>query len=393
MNNQPHSLHAKRQLLLVGIGSLLNDISSEMIYPFLPIFLTVTLHAPVSIIGFMLGFAEALSNFSKLFFGWLSDRLGKRKWFIVGGYTLSGIEKMVMGFAPHWSFVMVARTADRFGKGMRTPPRDALIADHAPANGHGKAFGLHRTLDSTGGVLGPLIGLFIFWSFGFELRPIFFFTVIPSLLCVFLLALSVNESGLKPRNATHFSWNWVKSNKRFCYFLGVTCLFGLAQSSDLFFILRSYDLGFSLVATVFAYVSFQGAQVLFSFPAGIIADRIGIPTMLMFGYVMFAALTFAWAIMPSTQLVWILFPLYGCYMALTEGMSKAYIATIVDHEHIASAFGLHQGLVGTCALFASWIAGMLWTCISSSAPFFFSMTLALTAVVLFACQTTLHHKS
>ncbi|MFA6526852.1 MAG: MFS transporter [Candidatus Babeliales bacterium] len=138
-----------------------------------------------------------------------------------------------------------------------------------------------------------------------------------------------------------------------------------------------------------AYVSYQLAQTLFSFPAGIIADRVGVRTILMSGYILFAAISCTWAFMPEHNLVWILFPLYGMYMALTEGMSKAYIAELVAHKHLASAFGLHQALIGTCALFASWTAGILWTTISSSAPFFFSMTLALCAVVLFLLQPRL----
>jgi len=193
-----------------------------MIYPFLPIFLTVTLHAPVAVIGLIFGVAEASANFSKLFFGWLSDKLGKRKLFIVSGYGLSAIEKVLMGISTHWGFVMLARSADRFGKGMRVPARDALIAENAPTNGHGRSFGLHRTLDSIGAVVGPLIGLFLLWLFAYQLRPIFFFTIIPSALCIFLLATFIHDPKITPNGAGGFSWGWVKDNTPFMHFLFVT---------------------------------------------------------------------------------------------------------------------------------------------------------------------------
>lgn len=381
--NQRSKINHRSQLILVGIGSLLNDIASEMIYPLLPLFLTVTLNAPVAIVGLILGIAEACANFSKLFFGWLSDKTGKRKCFIVSGYALSAIDKVLMGLSTHWFSVLVARSADRFGKGMRTPARDAFIVENTTHNHQARAFGFHRTLDSIGAVIGPLIGLMLLWEFNNQLRPIFFLTFIPSVLCILLVITFVHDPQHTQTPSTSFSWAWVKNNTTFMHFLVISCIFGLAQSSDLFFILRSYSLGLTLQASVLAYVSYQLFQTIFSFPAGIIADRVGARTILILGYLLFALISCAWALMPEQYLIWILFPLYGVYMALTDGMSKAYIARIVPHDHLASAFGLHQALMGTCALFASWIAGILWTTVSSSAPFVFSTILALCAVVLF----------
>lgn len=379
-------LSQRAHRIMIGMGSLLNDTASDMIYPLLPIFLTSILHTPVAIIGIIFGIAEASANFSKLIFGWLSDKVAKRKCFIVAGYSLSAIEKVIMGLSPHWFFVLLARSADRMGKGMRTPARDALIVENTTPDHQARAFGLHRTLDGIGAIIGPLIGLALLYMFNDQLRPIFFFTAIPSALCIIVMAVYVHDVRPPRPPVTHLTWSWIREDKRFLHFLIVTGFFGLANSSDLFFILRSYDLGLSLHASVLAYVSYQLFQTLFSYPAGVVADRIGIKTVVFTGFLVFAAVSCTWALMPSPTLIWVLFPLYGVYMAFTDGMGRAYIARIVPHEHLASAFGLHQALLGTCALLASSIAGILWTTWSQQTPFFFSAIMALIAAGLFALR-------
>lgn len=376
-----------KNVVAMGLVSLFNDISSEMIYPIIPIFLKSVLGAPVAIIGLIEGVAESTASLFKLFSGWISDKLKKRKIFVTIGYSLSGISKVLIGLSQHWPFVLFARFIDRFGKGTRVAARDALILESVEPEQRGRAFGLHRSMDSMGAVIGPILALILVGLFKENYRSVFFIAAIPSVIGVLLLIFLVKEKKkdvLPPvQTPAVLKFRWSDFSPSFKYFLLVMFIFSIGNSSDAFLILRAQNLGLGVTLTVATYVLYNLTYTLFSYPAGVIADKIGAKKVLAVGFWLFAAVYLLFGFAQSSILIWILFPLYGIYMGLTDGISKAYISTMVPTEKSGTAFGAQQTIIGICALLASVIAGVLWTKISPSAPFYFGGIMATIAAIMF----------
>jgi MFS family permease len=372
-----------KNVIVLGLVSFFNDFASEMVYPVVPIFLTVTLGAPVAIVGLIEGIAESTASLLKVVSGWLSDKFRKRKLFVATGYSLSTFSKVVIGFAQSWPLVLLGRFADRFGKGVRTSARDALIAESADGSIQGKAFGFHRSLDTLGAVIGPLAAMFFISYFGGNLRPIFYLAFIPGAVGVFLLLSLVKEKPSFEKTLQSPKISFKNLNPAFKIFLVSSIFFALGNSSDAFLILRAKNLGLTTTLSIFAYVVFNLFYALFSFPAGVLSDKIGPKKLLSFGFFFFALIYLLFGFTHSTFLVWLLFALYGIYMAMTEGVGKAYISQIGEKESLATSFGVYQTLVGICTFFASLAAGLLWSKINPSAPFVFGSVLATAAGVIF----------
>ena len=375
-----------KNVFIISIVSFFNDIASEMIYPTVPIFLTTVLGAPVTIVGLIEGIAESTASILRVFSGWFSDRLRRRKPFMVVGYGLSALSKAVLAASFHWAMVLGGRFLDRFGKGIRTAARDALISESSEAQYRGSVFGFHRAIDTMGALLGPLVALVLLNKFDQNIRFVFYLAVIPGIIGILLLATCVKDIR-KPRDISNypsFRLRDMKMSRDFKIFLIVSAVFALGNSSDAFLILRAHDLGLSLNLTIAVYTLFNFFYAISSHPAGIISDRIGQKKVLLSGFCLFAFVYFMFGIITERYLLWVLFPLYGVYMALTEGIGKAYISLLVKKDFTGTTYGIYQTLTGCITFLSSLIAGFLWEYITPSAPFIFGAIMALVAFFIFA---------
>jgi len=372
-----------KNVFILGLVSFFNDVASKMIYPIVPIFLTSVLGAPVAIVGLIEGIAESTASILKVISGWLSDKFQKRKPFIVAGYSFSAISKILLSLAFSWPFVLIARFVDRFGKGTRNSARDALIAENSENSVRGRSFGFHRTLDTLGAVVGPMIAILAIHFLDNNFRLIFFLAFIPAFIGILLLLFFVKERKKEANSSPTFHFNWHNLDPSFKIFLLISFIFALGNSSDAFLILRAQNLGLSVVLVVALYVLFNFTYAIFSMPAGIIADKIGPKKVLLTGFLLFSAVYLFFGLAHSSLFLWLLFPAYGMYMALTEGVGKAYISNLVPQEKTGTAFGVYQTTIGLCTFFASLIAGLLWTYIGVSAPFIFGSIMAVISAFLF----------
>jgi MFS family permease len=348
------------------------------------------------VIGLIDGIAETTASLMKIYSGWLSDKLGRRKWLTVLGYGLSTISKPFLYFASSWHWVLGVRFADRLGKGIRTAPRDALVAGSVEEKQRGLAFGIHRAGDTAGAFLGLLIAALIIWLIQggngqlqqHTFQVIILASIIPAILAVLVLALGARE--VKAANPAHAPLLSLKGmDKRFKIFLGTVALFTLGNSSDSFIILRGQERGLSLLQIMAMLMTFNLLYALLSGPLGALSDRIGRRKLIIGGWVAYGLVYLGFALSQTGWQVWTLFGLYGLYYAAAEGTAKALIADLVPAERRGTAYGLFNAAVGLMAFPASAIAGLLWqgafgwSGFGASAPFFFGASLALLAGLLF----------
>lgn len=376
------SLFKNPTLLGLGLVSLLNDVASEMIYPVIPIFLKTVLGAPPAVIGLIEGIAESTASLLKLISGWLSDKLKHRKWFVVIGYSVSAVSRYLLSLAGIWPMVLLARFLDRFGKGVRTSARDALIIQSVPIESKGQAFGLHRSMDSLGAVFGPLLALILIHLLQDNFRLIFKIAVIPSVLGVLALIFLVKEKisiehpkpGLAVSEKFKFNLKEIKTGWKswpmpLKLFLFANLIFSLGNSSDAFLILRAQNLGLTVSWAVTVYVLYNFVYSGLSLPAGILADKIGAKKVWLWGLAIFSVVYAGFALAPSAWLMWLLFPIYGIYIAFTDGVSKSYLAELAPKDQLATVFGAQQMVVGLASFFASLAGGWLWQLVGPGATF------------------------
>lgn len=387
-----------RNVWVMSATSLLNDISSEMLLNLIPFFLANILGVRTAVIGLIEGVAETTASLLKVYFGALSDRFGKRKPFAVAGYALSALTKPLLYFASAWGWVLGVRVADRIGKGIRTAPRDALIADSIDDKQRGLAFGLHRAADTLGAFLGLGIAAFIVWrtqaqasllSLG-TFKLIVLVSIIPGVLGVLVLALGAAEVTGTGTGAEVKRFSLKDMDPRFRYFLFVLVLFTLGNSSDAFILLRGQERGLSILGVMGMSLTFNAIYTVFAGPLGAWSDSVGRRRLMLGGWLAYGLVYLGFAFSRTGWEIWVLFALYGLYYAATEGAARALVADLVPSAQRGGAYGLYNAAIGITVLPASLIAGLLWqglgawTGFGPSAPFFFGALMALLAGFLFS---------
>jgi MFS family permease len=366
-----------RNTFLLALSSLFSDISTEMLYPVLPVFLTQVLHASGSIVGLVDGVAQATQNIVQGFSGAISDRLQRRKPIALVGYLLAAIAKPVMGLATVWPALMAARLMDRLGAGIRSAPRDALVAASVDERDRGRAFGLEGLGDNAGAFLGPLLALVLLSWLGLELRSVFYLAVIPGLLA-FGLVLLVSEGQAGDTAKARIDVNPAQFPPSYWKYLAATALFVVGNSSNAFLILRIQDDGISLEITILIYAAFNLVAALISYPAGALSDRWGRRNLLLLALAIFFMVYLGFAMVRSVIVIAVLFALYGLYQGIFRAVGKALASDLVAPHLRASGVGWYSTTVGLLQLVASLAAGLLWDRIGHAAVFYFG---ALTAVV------------
>ena len=378
-----------RNVYLLGVVSFLTDVSSEMIFPLVPIFLTTVLGAPVALVGLIEGIAESTADLLKMASGIYSDKIGKRKMFVVAGYGLSTAVKPIFAISTIWPHILVARFLDRVGKGLRVSARDVMVADYTDEKTRGRAFGFRKMMDSLGATLGPLIAFILLPILlatrqeGDAYRFLFALAVIPAALAVIVLFfVREKENGTKIKG-----WKFdlkgfspvLKAN------LAVSFFFSLGTFSYAFFVLRAKDAGMAVAAIPLAYMFYNLVFSLSAIPAGSLSDVIGRRAVIMWGYLLFAITCFGFGFANSDIAVWFMFATYGIYMAIIESVQRAYVADLAPKELRGTALGLYQGAMGFAALPASVIAGLLWEVpiFGIRATFLFGGAVALLSIPLF----------
>jgi MFS family permease len=369
-----------RTVVLLGIVSLLTDMSSEMIIPVLPIFLVTALCASPLIVGLIEGFANSLASILKVISGYVSDRMGRPKPLIIGGYTLSGISKLFLGFSRWWSDVFALRLLDRGGKGVRSAPRDAVIASSTDMDKRGRAFGLHRAMDTTGAIIGPLILIVLLPLFGY--RDIFIIAAVPALIAVTFLFF-LKEPQMAKEKPKSIKISFKKIPKQLKFFILVSTIFALGNFSYAFFILKVLDAGFNPMDIIYLYLLFNIVYAATSIPMGALSDKVGRKPVISFSYLLFGITCLGFMFSSTVVHFVILFILYGLFNAGAESCQRAYISDLAPEELRATALGTFHTAVGVAMLPSSIIAGLLWSYIGLGAMFMFGVVLALTALTIF----------
>jgi MFS family permease len=382
-----------RQVILLGFISLFTDMASEMLYPVTPIFLSGILGASMAIIGLIEGLAELTAGLMKGYFGFLSDKLGKRAIFVILGYSISALSKPLPGLIPQTAIVFLSRIADRTGKGIRTAPRDALLAGYSDKNNKGAIFGFHRGMDTLGAVIGPLIGLLLLSIYSFNYRIVFLYALIPSLAAIAVTLFIKDKKReivqiIKPVEDSQKKWRipgfsfWKESPKDYKMLTLVFTIFSFVNSSDVFLILRSKDISHSTTTAILLYVFYNLIYAIVSYPAGIFSDRFGKRNALIIGLVIFSGVYFGFGLSSGTEIIWILFLFYGIYAAFSEGVVKAWVSDLVTDKKRGSAIGLLTMLSGFAIMLGSLVTGILWDAFGASVPFIISGIISLISAFL-----------
>jgi MFS family permease len=402
-----------RNVFWAGVSSFFMDVSSEMVYSLVPIFLSSVLNVNKAVIGVIEGIAETTASTLKMGAGWLSDRLGRRKSLMLFGYSISTLSRPLLALANGWGMVLGSRFVDRFGKGVRTAPRDAIVADSTTKEQLGRSFGFHRAMDQFGAVIGPGIAALVLFARPGGYRTVFWISLVPGALCVLVIALFIKE---RRRRSTTLdampgpSGDPAASGEAgtpsaagiagapvaeagptgrgrrlrgpLLSYLLVTGVFALGNSSDAFLILRASDLNVAAALIPILYLVFNLVYAGLSIPAGLLADRVGRRTLALVGFLVFAA-AYSWmAVAKSQAAAWGVFAVYGVYMGIADGNGRALLAEFSSGKRHGTAFGAYHMVVGLGALPASVIAGLLYERVSPSAPFWMGAGAAALAAVM-----------
>lgn len=352
-----------RNVIVLSWVSFFQDAASEMLYPVLPLFLTSVLGAPVAVVGLIEGVGEATASVMKIVSGRLAD-VRTRRPLVALGYGMSSLAKPLIGLAQMWPFVLAARVVDRTGKGIRTSPRDALIADETPAHLRGRAFGFHRAADTAGAVCGPLIGLGVYELLGghtSDIRPLFYVAFIPAIISMALVVF-VREAKTHPSVPSRVRPVPLRSEypRHFWRVLAFLTLFGVVNFSDALLILRAKALGLGFVTVVCAYILYNLTYAGLSYPAGRLSDRVPRRNIFAAGLVVFAIAYLGLGVVTTSAWVWPLLAVYGAFTALTDGVGKAWITDLLPADRHGSGLGLYQGVIGAGSLVAGVWAGLAW---------------------------------
>ncbi|MGB2769303.1 MAG: MFS transporter [Candidatus Zixiibacteriota bacterium] len=372
-----------KNILVLGLVSFLTDASSEMIYPLLPLFLSDVLGSSMLFIGLIEGVAESTASILKIFSGWLSDRLGKRKLLVALGYGISSAGKPILSVVTAGWHVLLLRFGDRFGKGVRASPRDALIADSASEERRGLAYGFHRAMDSAGAVVGPLLAFLLLPLVNENYRVLFLIASIPAVLAVLILILFVKEGKSFKEKITSLTRPKLSDfGPKFRIFIVGVVLFSLGNSSDAFLFIRAKGLNVELVHIPILWLILHLVYTLVSSPAGALSDRIGRKNLIISGLFIYSLAYAGFVFATRSFHVWILFGVYGLYYGLANGTMRALVADLAGEKRRALAFGVYHGAVGLTALPASLLFGWIWQSLGVSAAFGFGAVLAFLALLI-----------
>jgi len=370
-------------VLILGLVSLFTDMSSQMVFPLIPLFLTATLGASATVVGIIEGSAEAVASLLKVFSGYWSDRIKRRKPFVLLGYGISSLMKPLFAFAFAWQSVFVIRIVERVGKGLRNAPRDAIIAESSAGDVRGKAYGIHRAMDGIGSTLGAVLAYILLLSLGFS--DIFLLAGVPAFIAV-LLILFVKEREKVPSTdrpapkSIRISFRELPPKLK--QFIAVSTVFTFGNFGYAFLLLRALDIGLSDRTAILLYITFYVVYTIVTIPAGTISDKIGRKPVIIIGYVLFGTTSLGLAVVTNLSgIVW-LFALYGVFYALIDGVQRAFVVDLSPPDLKATALGAFHTATGLAALPAGAIAGILWDVISPETTFLYGFALSITAAVL-----------
>lgn len=388
-----------KNVYVLGAVSLFNDFSSEMIYPLIPLFVKSVLGLGPAFLGILEGIAESTSSILKLFAGYFSDKIKKRKPFAVGGYAISNLLRPLIGLTRSWGVLLFLRFSDRVGKGIRTSPRDAMIADYSPIERRGFAFGFQRGMDHTGAVLGSITASLLLYFFTIELKTIFLLSVIPGIIAVLLMIFGVRN--IQKRDKIEVPRKYVISNKttngkkeilkfsdfkklgkRFSLYLVVLVIFTLGNSTDAFLLLRASEAGFQITVIPLLWAILHISKAVFCVLGGYISDKIGRKVMILSGWFVYFLTYLGFAYFNEYYLIYLLFIIYGLYFGLTEGVEKALVADIVPRGNLGTAYGFYNLSLGIATLPASIIFGFIWKAYSFRAAFLTGAIISIAASIM-----------
>ncbi len=372
-----------RNIFILGVVSLLTDLSSQMVFPLIPLFLTTVLGAGACAVGVVEGAAETTASLLKVVSGYWSDKIKKRKPFVLFGYSLSSITKPLFAFAHVWSFVLFIRIIERIGKGLRTAPRDAIVAESSDESVRGRAYGFHRAMDGLGSILGAVLAFLLLPIFGY--RNIFLFAFIPAIVGV-VVVLFVREKNVLVEEETKAkpvktSFRELPVNLRL--FIVASSVFALGHFGYAFLLLRAKDVGLTDSTAILMYVLFYVVYTLCSIPSGILSDRFGRKPVLVTGYLIFAVTSIGLMFTSGIYSIIVFFVFYGIFYALIDGVQRAFVVDLAPENLRATALGTFHAAIGMVALPGGYIAGLLWDKINPEATFLYGFTLAALSTVLF----------
>ncbi len=389
--------HITRTVWVLSAVSLLTDTASEMLYPIMPLYLQ-TIGFSILLIGILEGLAEATAGLSKGYFGKRSDLAGKRVPFVQLGYALSAVSKPMMALFVFPLWIFVARTVDRFGKGIRTGARDAMLSDEATPLTRAKIFGFHRSMDTLGAVLGPALALVYLYYYPQQYKTLFLLAFVPGLLAVLasFLLKDKNQAIAKPKikmPVFSFLAYWKESAAPYRKLVAGLLAFTLFNSSDVFLLLKAKEAGLDDTSIIAVYIFYNLVYALFAFPLGILADKIGLKKIFLFGLCLFAAVYLGMAINHNRYVFFGLFFLYGVYAAATEGISKAWIGNITDKRDTATAIGTYAGFQSIATMLASALAGFIWFQFGAAAGFIITGIATILVMLYFALKVDENHRT
>jgi len=374
-----------RNIWFVSMVSFFTDLGTYMVYPLIPIYLASIGTAPF-IIGVIEGISESLASLLKFASGYLSDRAKKRKSLAILGYGFSAVGRILLVLTSSWLGVFLWRITDRIGKGIRTAPRDALIAESGKTGRHGRSFGFHQMMDMLGSAIGIGLAYLMISEENGNYPKVFLYSMVPVFLGVFLLFwVREPKEEVLPKKQKNFEFKWNRLDNRLKLLLLVIFLFTLANSSNQFLLLRASKAGITTADVLLLYLIFHIVAASFSYPAGLLSDVVGRNKLLVTGYLFYGMVYFGFGIVSSTQWFWLLFTLYGVYTGLTKGVEKALVADVAPKDLKGTVMGLYSMFTGIGLLPASLLTGWLWDKFGAPAPFYFNGVLAvLTAILLYA---------
>lgn len=379
-----------RNIFYTGLTSLLTDISTKMAYSIMPIFL-LSIGASKTTLSAIEGIAESTAALLKALSGFWSDKIGKNKPFMILGYGISAIVMPFYAFVASPIQVLYLRFIERTGKGIRTAPRDSLIAGCATNGDTGKSFGLQKMMDNAGAILGPLVAFSLLSAFPGDYRRVLLFAGIPAILAIFVLVFGIKEIK-KPKEQLLRRFNFKDYPKRFYLFLGITFLFTLGNSTDALLMVKANDVGVKVAYIPLVYLIMSIVSVALAIPLGTLSDKIGKEKILVFGYLVYATVYYGFGATNSITMIAWLFALYGLYSAATDGIQKALVSDILDSNKIGTGLGLYNALLGITLLPASIIAGLLYDHVNSAIPFYFGAGTAILSAILMALFYTFSKK-